>query len=215
MSGTLESLEKEATTTLPESSSHLFQHSRNLVLESLSASPRLSFLTEWTPPNFSRTNQLREDQQHDFIAAIRRDLAQLAQADARFRFSFNLPAAGLSAAPENFPTAHIVDETANEVHVYVRCQTAGWLILKDYWDAGRRVDIHDRQTGTHLITRPERFCGIFRAVNLPHGGEFEVRFVYRPQSFFWGATSSLGTMLFIFIATVFRWFHLRRQLPAR
>ena len=87
--------------------------------------------------------------------------------------------------------------------------------MKDYWDAGWRVDIHDVQTGKHVVTQPERFSGIFRAVNLPCGGEFDVRFIYRPQSFVWGATSSLGTMLFIFIATVIRWFHLRRQIPAR
>ncbi len=215
VSGTLEAIEKEAITTLPENSRHLFQHSQNLLVESLPVSPRLSFLADWTPPNFSRATRFRADQQHDFIFAIRRDLAQVAQADARFRSSFNRPVSGRSAEPENFPTARIVGESASQVHIHVRCQAAGWLVLKDYWDAGWSADIHDRQTGTHLITQPERFCGIFRAVNLPHSGEFDVHFVYRPRSFFWGATISIATIVFIFIANLIRWFHLRRQLPAR
>ncbi len=173
-------------------------------LEKIIASPRLVFVADWTPHRFSRDVRLRAAQEHEFIAVVQADLSKLIPIDNDTSSSFNQPAAGRAIDPDDQPTATILAESANQLELHVHCPTAGWLVLKDYWDAGWSAEIRDPIAGTQWTVQPERFCGLFRAVEIPQGGKFDVRMTYLPTSFVWGAASSLATLLFVALVVIAR-----------
>jgi uncharacterized membrane protein YfhO len=79
--------------------------------------------------------------------------------------------------------------------VRVQADADGYLVVADVWYPGWTATV-DGQTTSVL-----RANYLFRAVSIP-AGEHEVTFVYRPLSFYLGATISLLAWLFVVIVSL-------------
>ncbi|MDD5155537.1 MAG: hypothetical protein PHF11_03525 [Candidatus Omnitrophica bacterium] len=81
----------------------------------------------------------------------------------------------------------------NEVVIRALLKRDGYLILSDFNYPGWRVDILNLGTGGRRQVAPLYANHIFRAVALK-SGEYSVRFVFRPQTFYTGLKISVFTM---------------------
>jgi hypothetical protein len=89
----------------------------------------------------------------------------------------------LSCSPSS-TTPQIVSEQSNEVIVWLSSQAKGWLVLSDVWYPGWRVSVDGE------LATLERADYLFRAVEVP-AGTHQIKFAYRPLSFYIGAAISL------------------------
>ena len=92
-------------------------------------------------------------------------------------------------------SARVITESPNRLSVRVQADADGYLVVADVWYPGWTATV-DGQTTSVL-----RANYLFRAVSIL-AGEHEVTFVYRPLSFYLGATISLLAWLFVVIVSL-------------
>ena len=120
------------------------------------------------------------------------------------------PAAANALNPSSPETADttISRYTANSVFVDVNLDDRGWLVLTDAyfpgWKAYLRPFGGDENNEQELTIH--RANSAFRAVYLPEGGQWTVRFTYSPMSFKLGLyTSFLAAMLCLLLLLWWAW----------
>ncbi|MCY3904929.1 MAG: oligosaccharide flippase family protein [Caldilineaceae bacterium] len=98
--------------------------------------------------------------------------------------------------------------TANNVFIDVNLSDRGWLVLTDAYDSGWKAYLRPFGGGENDEQELEiyRANSAFRAVYLPRGGQWTVRFTYSPMSFKVGLyISFLTAMLSILLLLWWAW----------
>jgi hypothetical protein len=119
-------------------------------------------------------------------AALERFIAD--DFDARERVILEEPSTERHCAGSG-PTgeALVLDRSLNTLHVAVRAERAGWLVVTDTWDEGWRASVDGRA----VDVLPANY--VQRAVRVPAGSS-EVRFTYEPVHFRYWAAISAGSL---------------------
>lgn len=86
----------------------------------------------------------------------------------------------------------IISSTANSVELVIDSPSGGWLVLADTFYPGWRAFANGEEISIYPVD------GIFRAVGL-RAGQYEVKFVYQPLSFYVGAALSIFSWLALFM----------------
>ena len=115
------------------------------------------------------------------------------------RAALNTSTESLAQQPDE--SVEFLKYANDEVLIRAVLKQDGYLVLSDYNYPGWKADILNLKTGQHSRVIPLQADYLFRAVGLK-SGEYTVRFIFEPQSFYTGLKISVVTIIIVALALI-------------